>query len=60
MIVMLLTEHHLELLSFKGGCTGSYKSTLAKMPRWKSHATAQLRFENSGFWVEFPYYFFSL
>ena len=42
MIVMLLTEHHLEFLSIKGGCTGSYESTLVKMPHcWKSHATAQ-------------------
>ena len=24
MIVKLLTEHHLEFLSLKGGCTGSY------------------------------------
>ena len=41
MTVKLLTEHHLEFLSFKNGCTGSYKSTLLKMPhRWKSHATA--------------------
>ena len=42
MIVKQLTEHHLEFLSFKGGCTGSSESTLAKMPHcWKSHATAQ-------------------
>ena len=33
----LLTEHHLEFLSLKGGCTGSSKSTLIKMPHcWKS------------------------
>ena len=39
--VKLLTEHHLEFLSFKGGCTGSYESTLVKMPHCsKSHATA--------------------
>ena len=25
-----LTKHHLESLSLKGGCTGSYESTLAK------------------------------
>ena len=32
----LLTEHHLELLSLKGGCTGSSESTLVKMPHcWK-------------------------
>ena len=30
MIVKLLTEHHLEFLSFKGGCTGSSESTLVK------------------------------
>ena len=28
----ILTEHHLELLSLKGGCTGSSESTLVKMP----------------------------
>ena len=27
MIVKLLTEHHLEFLSLKGGCTGSYVFT---------------------------------
>ena len=38
MIVKLLIEHHLEFLSLKGGCTGSYESTLVKMPHcWKSH-----------------------
>ena len=42
MIVKLLTEHHLEFLSLKGGCRGSYESALVKMPHcWKSHATAQ-------------------
>ena len=41
MIVKLLTEHHLEFLSFKGGCTGSSESTHVKMLHcWKSHATA--------------------
>ena len=40
------TSLHLELLSFKGGCTGSSESTLVKMPPyWKSHATAHLRTE---------------
>ena len=39
----LLTEHHLEFLSLKGGCTGSSESTLVKMPHfWKSHVTAQI------------------
>ena len=42
MIVKLLTEHHLEFLSFKGGCSGSSESTLVKMSNcWKSHAMAQ-------------------
>ena len=36
--VKLLTEHHLEFLSLNGGWTGSYESTLVKMPHcWKSH-----------------------
>ena len=30
MTVKLQTEHHLEFLRFKGGCTGSYESTLVK------------------------------
>ena len=42
MSVKLLTEHHLEFLSLKGGCTGSCESTLVKMSHcWKSHVTAQ-------------------
>ena len=36
--VKLLTEHHLELLSLKGGCTGLSESTHVKTPHcWKSH-----------------------
>ena len=43
MSVKLLTEHHLEFLSLKGGCTGSSESTLVKMQHcWKLHATAHL------------------
>ena len=43
MIVRLLTEHHLEFLSLKGGCRGSSESTHVKMPHfWKSHALAQM------------------
>ena len=43
MTVKLLTEHHLEFLSLKGGCTGSSASTLVKMRHcWKSHAAAQM------------------
>ena len=42
MSVKLLTEHHLEFLSFKGGCTGSYESTIVKMSHClKSHVAAQ-------------------
>ena len=44
MIVKLLTEHHLEFLSLKGGCRGSSESTLVKMSNcWKSHASAHLK-----------------
>ena len=43
MTVKLLTEHHLEFLSLKGGCKGSYESTLVKIPHcWKSHVTAHM------------------
>ena len=43
MIVKLLTEHHLEFLSLKGGCTGLSESTLVKMSNcWKSHVTAHI------------------
>ena len=43
MSVKLLTEHHLEFLCLKGGCTGSSEYTLVRMPhRWKSHVTAHL------------------
>ena len=42
MSVKLLTEHHLEFLSLKGGCTDSTESTLVKMPHyWKSHLTGE-------------------
>ena len=47
MIVKLLTEHHLEFLSLKGGCRGSSKSTHVKMPHcWKSHALAYFIIKN--------------
>ena len=43
MSVKLLTEHHLEVLSLKGGCTGTSESTLVKMPHcWKSHVAAHI------------------
>ena len=45
MTVKLLTKHHLDFLSLKVDCTGSYESTLVKMPHcWKSHVTAQIPF----------------
>ena len=48
MIVKLLTEHHLEFLSLKGGCRGSSESTLVKMPHcWKSHVVAHIIFVNN-------------
>ena len=41
--VQLLTKHHLEFLSVKGGCTGWSKSTLVNMPHcWKFHVVAQI------------------
>ena len=43
MSVKLLTEHHLEFLSLKGGCKGSSESTHVKMPHcWKYHTLAHL------------------
>ena len=45
MIVKLLTEHHLEFLSLKGGCRGSSEPTLVKMPHsWKSHVAPHYAF----------------
>ena len=43
MTVKLLTEQHLEFLSFSGGCTGSSESIHVKMPHcWKSHVVAYM------------------
>ena len=43
MSVKLLTEHHLEFLSLKEGCTVSSESTYVKIPHcWKSHVTAHI------------------
>ena len=43
MSVKLLTEHYLEFLSLKEGCTGLPESTLVKMPHcWKSHVTGHI------------------
>ena len=49
MSVKLLTKHHLEFLRLKGVCTGSFESTLVRMPHcWKSHVTAQMYPETAG------------
>ena len=41
--VKLLTEHHLEFQSLKGGRRGSSESTRVKMPHcWKSHVAAHI------------------
>ena len=48
MSVKLLSEHHLEFLSLKGGCTGSSESILVKIPHcWKSHVVAKILCLNS-------------
>ena len=39
MIVELLTEHHLEFLSLKGGYTGLSKSTLVKLLEIACHSS---------------------
>ena len=45
MTVRLLTKHHLKFLSLTGDCTGSYESTLVKIPNcWKSHIVAHYLF----------------
>ena len=49
MNVKLLTEHHLECLSLKEGCTGLSESTFVKMPHCsKSHVAAQMDLVFSG------------
>ena len=51
MSVKLLTEHHLEFLSIKGGCTGSSESTLVKMAHcWKSQVAAHVMIKFK-FWI---------
>ena len=45
MTLRQLTEHHLEFLSLKGGCTGYSESTLVKIPHCcKSQAMAHVCF----------------
>ena len=43
MNIKLLTEHHFEVLTLKGGCTGLSESIHVKIPHcWKSHVAAQM------------------
>ena len=50
--IKLLTEHHLEFLSLKGGHTGSSESTLVAMPHcWKSHVTAHMLEQIEHVWI---------
>ena len=47
MSVKLLTEHHLEFLSLKGGCTGLSESIHVKLPHClKSHVMAHIIFNS--------------
>ena len=56
--VKLLTYYLLEVLSLKGGCTGSSESTLAKRSNClKSHATTQIfchRMNDLQFKIKYP------
>ena len=46
MRVKLLTDHHLEFISLKGGCTDSTESTPVKLPFcWKLHVVAHIVFD---------------
>ena len=47
MIVKLLTEHHLEFLSLKGGCRGSSESTLVKLLEISCHCSNVINFVTS-------------
>ena len=50
-ILRLPTEHHMEFLSFYGGCTCSSEFTLVKMPHcWKSHVISQMKKLSPTFW----------
>ena len=45
MNINLLTKHHFEFLSFKGGCTGLSASIYVKIPHClEPHAAAQIQF----------------
>ena len=48
MNIKLLTEHHLDFLSFIGGCTGSSESIHVKMQHcWKSHVAAHIVYKTT-------------
>ena len=64
MSVKLLTEHNLEFLRLKGGCTGSSESALVKLPHcWKSHVAAHMCLSQPVdiqiFWVNMVHFFFT-
>ena len=44
MNIKLLTEHHFEFVSLKGGCTGLSESTLVKMPHCWKHMSLLIEF----------------
>ena len=46
MIVKLLTEHHFEFLSLKGGCRGSAESTLVKLLEILCRSSAMIQQDN--------------
>ena len=57
MTVKLLTECHLEFLSLKSGCTGSFKSRLVKMPHClRPHVAASIILTICG--ILFMHFFF--
>ena len=48
MNIKLLTEHHLEFLRLKGGCTGPSESIHVKMPHcWISRVMAHVCLTNA-------------
>ena len=40
----MMTEHHLEFLSLKGGCRGSSESTIKNVKLWEPNAAAHFLF----------------
>ena len=57
MSVKLLTEHHLEFLSLKGGCKGSWESTLVKnvkLVEISCRGSYGLMYWNSENWICLP------